>query len=304
MTTFCLPRPLRRPNAWLAVTLTLATGACAGAGGGSAAANDPTQEEWIPLFNGRDLDDWIVKINHHDVGVNFGETFRVADGAVQVLYDQYDDFDNQFGHLYYREPFSHYLVVVEYRFVGDLHPDAPDYALRNSGVMLHSQDPRTMLRDQDWPISVELQLLGGLGDGNPRPTGNMCSPGTEVVYQGQVYPDHCLESSSDTYDGDWWVRAEALVLGDSVIKYIVEGDTVLTYNRPQIGGGVVSGYDPAVKRDGEPLTGGFIALQSEGQPVEFRRVELLNLKGCTDPEASNYKRYYVAADSSRCAYDS
>lgn len=303
-----MPTP-RRPHAGPrrlgiggTLAFVLAGGACAGPGSEPSPSVDPDQEDWIQLFNGRDLDDWIVKINHHDVGVNFGETFRVGDGAVQVRYDRYEDFGEQFGHIYYREPFSYYRLVVEYRFVGELHPGAPGYALRNSGIMFHAQDPATILRDQDWPIAVEMQFLGGLGDGQPRPTGNVCTPGTEIAYQGQIYPDHCLSSSSDTYDGDRWVRAELVVLGDSLVRHIIEGDTVLTYREPQIGGGVVSGFDPAVKRDGESLTGGFIALQSEGQPVDFRRVELLDLRGCTDPEASNYRSYYVASDSARCTY--
>jgi hypothetical protein len=192
---------------------------------------------------------------------------------------------------------------VEYRFVGELQPGAPDYTLRNSGVMFHSQDPRTMPREQNWPISVELQLLGGLGDGEPRPTGNMCSPGTDVVFEGQIDPRHCINSTSDTYDGDQWVRAELIVLGDSLVTHIVEGRTVLQYSAPQIGGGVVDGYDPAVWEDGKLLAEGFVALQSEGQPIDFRRVELLNLAGCTDPGASNYKSYFVKSDPAACRYD-
>jgi hypothetical protein len=260
------------------------------------------QRDWVQLFSGRDLSGWTVKVHRHDTGVNFGDTFRVKDGVIQVRYDRYGDFNDQFAHLYYDQPFSHYLLVVEYRFVGDLHRGAPDYTLRNSGVMLHSQDPRTMPRNQNWPISVEMQFLGGLDDGRPRPTGNMCSPGTDVVYQGKIDPRHCINSSSRTYHGDQWVRAEALVLGDSLIRHIINGDTVLEYTRPQIGGGVVEGYDPAIKRDGTLLSNGFIALQSEGQPIDFRRVELLNLEGCMDPRAANYRRYSVKADDTRCSY--
>lgn len=273
--------------------------------GSEAAQMDPSAEEWISLFNGRDIDDWIVKIHKHDPGVNYGETFRVEDGIIEVRYDQYEgDFNDQFGHLYYKEPFSYYHLIVEYRFTGELYPGAPDYTLRNSGVMFHSQDPRTMPRDQNWPISVEMQFLGGLGDGRPRPTGNMCSPGTDVVFEGRIDPRHCIDSTSDTYLGDQWVRAEAIVLGDSLITHIIEGDTVLQYTKPQIGGGVVEGYDPAIKQDGKLLSEGYIALQSEGQPIDFRKVELLNLKGCTDPQALNYKTYFVKSDPSSCRYAS
>jgi len=236
------------------------------------------KEEWIQLFNGKDIKDWTVKIAHHDPGVNFGNTFRVEDGIIKVRYDQYGAFNEQYGHLYFNQPFSHYKLRFQYRITGEWKKDAPSYTIRNSGVMYHSQDPRTMLRDQDWPISVEFQLLAGLDDGKPRPTGNMCSPGTDIVYNGQIDKRHCIDSKSKTYKIEEWVNAELIVLGDSLVTHIINGDTVLKYSKPQIGGGVVNNYDKAIKIDKKPLKEGFIALQSEGQPVDFRNIELLNLE--------------------------
>ncbi|TCC86478.1 DUF1080 domain-containing protein [Pedobacter frigiditerrae] len=232
------------------------------------------KKEWISLFNGKDIKDWNVKIHHHDYNVNFGNTFRVEDGIIKVRYDQYGDFNDQFGHLYYKTPFSYYHLKLEYRFVGKLHKGAPSYTLLNSGIMFHSQDPKTMPKEQDWPISIEMQFLAGLGDGKPRPTGNMCSPGTNVVYNGKIAADHCINSTSKTYDGDQWVKAELIVLGDSLITHIINGDTVLKYSKPQIGGDVANRYDPKIKIDGKLLKSGFIALQSEGQPVDFRKIEI------------------------------
>lgn len=235
-------------------------------------------KNWINLFNGQNLDGWTVKIHHYEAGNNYGETFRVIDDMIAVRYDQYEgDFNDRFAHLYYDIPYSHYKLALDYRFVGELHPGAPSYTIRNSGVMFHSQDPRTMPVEQDWPISVEMQFLGGLSDGNDRPTGNMCSPGTEVIYEGAVDPRHCISSSSDTYDGDQWVHAELVVYGDSIIHHLINGDTVLTYTQPHIGGGVANRYDPKYKIDGTPLTSGFIALQSEGQPIDFKNIRLMDL---------------------------
>ena len=265
---------------------------------------DPDAREWVALFNGRDLDGWTAKIAKHEVGENYANTFRVRDGMILARYDGYGgDYAAQFGHLYYARPFSHYLLSLEYRLVGELHPGAPSYTLRNSGVMIHSQDPRTMPRDQNFPISVEMQFLGGLGDGRPRPTGNMCSPGTAVEFAGRRDPRHCINSTSKTYDGDQWVRAEVLVLGDSVVKHIINGDTVLTYARPRLAAGVVTGHDPARLEEGRPLASGFIALQAEGHPIDFRDVRLLDLAGCTDPKARNHKTYYLKSDPADCRYD-
>jgi hypothetical protein len=233
--------------------------------------------EWIPLFNGHNLDGWTVKIYHHEVGDNFGNTFRAEDGMIKVRYDQYGDFNEQFAHLYYNEKLSHYHLKFDYRFVGEQQRGAPSYTLLNSGVMFHSQDPRTMPKEQNWPISIEMQLLAGLGDGKPRPTGNMCSPGTDIMYMGKLYDGHCLNSSSKTYPKDEWVHGELIVLGDSIVKHIINGDTVLQYSKPMMGGGVVSGYDSTIFKPGMPLTSGFIALQSEGHPVDFRNIFLRKL---------------------------
>ncbi|MEX2234220.1 MAG: DUF1080 domain-containing protein [Cyclobacteriaceae bacterium] len=245
--------------------------ACEGPGEGS-------KNGWTSLFNGRDLEDWIVKVHHHDVGVDLGNTFRAEDGMIRVSYDQYGDFNDQFAHLYYKQSFSHFHLKLEYRFTGELQKGAPSYTMLNSGVMFHSQDPRGMLKEQNWPISVEMQFLAGLDNGEPRPTGNMCSPGTEIVYQGKMYDGHCLNSTSRTFDRDAWVKAELIVLGDSLITHLIDGDTVLQYSKPTMGGGVVHGYDSAIWHPGMPLKSGFIALQSEGQPIEFRNIELKNLE--------------------------
>jgi 3-keto-disaccharide hydrolase len=266
----------------------------------AVAQKNADREEWISLFNGKDLNDWIIKIRGHEAGENFGDTFRVNNGMIQVRYDKYTTFDNQFGHLFYKQPFSHYRLRVEYRFVGDQAPGAPEWAIRNSGAMLHSQDPKTMPAGQDFPISIEFQFLGGLSNGMARTTGNMCSPGTNIVYGGKLETRHCINSTSVTFNGDQWVVAEAIVLGDKKVTHVINGKTVIEYSEPQIGGGAVSGHNPAVKQDGKRLTEGFIALQGESHPVDFRRVELLNLKGCMKPAASNYKRYYVEFDPAVC----
>ncbi|MFC5412136.1 DUF1080 domain-containing protein [Larkinella bovis] len=244
--------------------------------GFSLGLSRPKPRGWIQLFNGKDLKDWSVKISKHPLDDNFGNTFRVEDGKLVVRYDQYKTFDEQFGHIFYKKPFSAYLLAVEYRFVGEQVAGGPGWAVRNSGAMLHCQDPKTMGVDQDFPISLEMQLLGGDGQ-HERHTANLCTPGTNVVMNGKLFTPHCIDSKSKTYHGDRWVRAETLVLGDSLVKHIVEGDTVLTYEKPQIGGGNVIHYDPAVKKDGQLLREGYISLQSESHPVEFRKVELFDL---------------------------
>jgi hypothetical protein len=284
----------------LVLSTALCTGAAAQRG---VAANDPDRQDWIQLFNGKDLSDWLVKFAHHDLGENVNDTFRVENGLLQVRYDKWTGFDGEFGHLFYREPFSYYLLAAEYRFVGEQLPAAGPklgWAIRNNGLMLHAPPPKTMLKDQDFPISIEVQLLGGLGNGKPRTTANLCTPGTHVVMNGALFTPHCVNSTSKTYDGDQWVRVEILVHGDELVRHMIDGQTVLEYTKPQIGGGSASPTDPAVKVDGRALTGGYIAIQAETAPTDFRRIELLNLEGCADPKASNYKTYLAKANSLMC----
>ncbi|MEX2512849.1 MAG: DUF1080 domain-containing protein [Cyclobacteriaceae bacterium] len=241
------------------------------------------QSEWRSLFNGKDLSNWHIKISKHELDENYANTFRVEDGMIKVRYDGYESFDRQYGHIFYNEPFSYYLYRVEYRFVGEQAPEGEGWALRNSGVMLHGQSPQSMTKDQDFPISIEGQLLGGDGE-NRRTTSNLCTPGTNVVIDNELFTSHCLNSSSKTYHGDQWVTADFLVLGDSVIHHIVEGDTVLTYYQPQMGGGNVSNHDPNEKIDGQLISEGYISLQSESHPIDFRKVEIFDLSPYKDDQ--------------------
>ncbi len=235
------------------------------------------KRKWKQLFNGKNLDGWIVKIRGHALNDNSQQTFTVKDGVMKVDYSNYPEFKEQFGHIYYKQPFSYYLLAVEYRFTGEQAKGGPGWAKRNSGIMLHCQPPSSILKDQDFPISIEVQFLGGDSTGE-RSTCNLCTPGTHVEMNNKLVTDHCINSRSKTYRGEQWVRAEVLVLGDSVIKHIVNGDTVLVYEKPQYGGGVVNGFDPAFKKDGQTITGGYIALQSESHPIEFRKVEIIDLE--------------------------
>src|SRR5438093_1940559 len=216
-------------------------------------AADPDKKEWVSLFDGKSLAGWIPKSTGYDAGVNYGDTFRVENGVLKIVYDKdkYPTFGGRFGHLFYKTPFSHYVIAVEYRFVGEQAKDGPGWAFRNSGVMIHGQPVETM---------------------------------------------------SKTFDGDQWVRVEVEVHGGGEIVHKVNGETVLRYEKPQIGGGNVAGHDPAVKRDGEMLRGGSISLQAESHPVEFRKVELLNLAGCMDKKAKNYKSYFEKDDPASCRY--
>jgi hypothetical protein len=274
-------------NAWQRTTphdlpiLTLGRGAplalclVLAAGINAVGQEDEGKSGWVSLFNGKDLDGWTPKIKGYEVGENYGNTFRVEDGVLRVSYDQYPSFDGRFGHLFSKHKYSSYRLRIEYRFVGDQCPGGPAWALRNSGVMIHCQSPGSMRKDQEFPVSIEVQFLGGDGR-EDRPTGNVCTPGTHIMMDGKLITRHSTNSRSRTYHGDQWVTVEVEVHGSGTIKHRVNGETVLEYEKPQL-----DDKDADARRlaqgGNKMLREGYIALQAESHPVEFRKVEILVL---------------------------
>ena len=235
-----------------------------------------SNESWVQLFNGEDLSNWVPKFTGYDLGVNHLDTFKVEDGLLTVSYDNWNDFSGEFGHIFYDQSFSHYLLRVEYRFSGDQVTNGPGWAYRNNGIMIHSQDPRSMTLDQEFPASIEVQLLGGNGN-DPRATANVCTPGTNYVLEGELITQHCVNSSSATYHGDQWVSLEVEVRGDELIRHTVNGEVVFEYTETQL-----DARDPDAQRllsSGSPpkVGEGFISLQAESHPTQFRKIELLPL---------------------------
>lgn len=252
--------------------------AIAGLGGGepllAKEAPQPSQGKWVALFNGSDLNDWIPKINHHPLGDNYLDTFTVRDGVLRVSYDKYSKFTDEFAHLMYRTPFSNYRLRMDYRFVGKDTPGGPPWASRNSGVMIHGQTPESIGLDQPFPVSVEVQLLNG-SEGETRTTGNVCTPGTRVDFDDVPLKDHCRNSNSKTYTGEDWVHLEIEVHRGRV-KSIIDGRVVLEFENMQL--------DPTDLKNGlqSKLAGGYISVQGEGHPIEFRRMELLVLNAASE----------------------
>jgi hypothetical protein len=280
--------------------------------------NNPDHEDWISLFNGKDLSAWDIKIADRPLNDNYLNTFQVEDGMLRIVYDEYENFDDKYGHMYYKKPFSYYKLRFDYRFVGDQTPGGEAWNVRNSGIMVHSQSAASNTFEQHFPVSIEVQLLGGLSDDKVRTTANLCSPGTAVERFGVIDYSHCINSTSKTYHGDQWVNVEVVVMGEEYIAHLIDNDTVLRYEHPQIGGAFiskalkgqdwesmgVSNKEKWIAMEGERLSEGYIAVQAESHPIDFKNIELLDLCGCTDPKALNYKSYFIKSDNKACIYKS
>lgn len=240
----------------------------------NAVTEKETSKGWTQLFNGKNLEGWEVKINGYALGVNAFNTFRVNNNSLVVSYENYDHFKDYYGHIFYKNSYSNYRLRLDYRFVGEQCKGGEGWATKNSGVMIHSQSPKSMEKDQEFPVSIEVQLLGGIQKPWERPTANLCTPGTHVNINNKLVTTHCISSSSETYYGEEWVNLEIEVHNDSIIEHYINNKEVFSYTNPIIGGQ----YNTLKNKKGEKLKEGYISLQSESHPIEFRNIELLILQ--------------------------
>lgn len=235
-------------------------------------------EEWVSIFNGKNLEGWTPKINGYQLGDNYKNTFRVENGILKVSYSNYDTFTNQFGHIFYKNAFQKYKLKLQYRFLDHQVNGGEAWATKNSGIMLHCQAPKTMLLNQEFPVSLEAQLLGGVDKTIQRPSGNLCTPGTHVEIRNEKITDHCIISSSETFYDNQWINAEVRVT-DSIIEHFINNKLVISYTNPTIGGQFLETASKEIQaKNGQKLKGGFISLQSESHPIEFKNIQILELK--------------------------
>ena len=265
---------------------------------------DAAKEDWLVLFDGTDLKGWVPKIAKHDLGDNFGNTFRVEDGLLKVRYDKYKTFDGQFGHLFWKDPYSYYKLVVEYRFVGQQAPGNPGaWALRNSGAMLHSPDPRTMPRDQDFPISIEAPVTGRQQRRQASPHRQHVLPRNRDRLPGQAVPGSLPEFLlTNIRRRTMGATSRSRCTAPARSRTRSTGRKCSSTNCRNTAAARSNPTTPRPSRIGELIDGGYISLQSESHPIDFRKVELLNLAGCMDKSATNYKSYYVKSVPGDCKF--
>lgn len=224
--------------------------------------------DWISIFNGENLEGWYPKIKGESFGSDSLNTFRVENGSLKVSYENYNLFENRFGHLFYKSPHSNYKLKLQYRFIEEQAKGGQAWAEKNSGIMIHSQDPAKMKLHQDFPNSLEVQLLGGITHTIPRPTGNLCTPATHVHINNELVTEHCITADAPTFYGEEWVEAEVEVYSDSLIRHYINGKPVISYSKP------INDLPNDSLNHMQALRSGYISLQSESHPVEFKNIQL------------------------------
>lgn len=232
--------------------------------------------EWIPIFNGKDLNGWSPKFTGQEYGENYLNTFQVKDGKLIACYDAYENFENNFGHIFYQEKLSRYKLRLEYRFVGESVPGSPSWAFKNSGIKFHTPHPSELPLNQILLVAVEAQILGGDGK-TERFTGNVCTAGTHIKMHDSLITQHCTNSSYPAINDISWVKMEIEVHGSEKIIHKINGQVVMEYSKPQYDDTDEFARELMEKGYSRIISEGYIALQAEGHPVEFRNIELMKL---------------------------
>jgi hypothetical protein len=274
---------------------------------GAARAEDSA---WVQLFNGKDLANWDIKFTKHPLNTNLNNTFKVVDGVLKVDYSGWGTFNEEFGHAANKtRTWSYYLLRVEYQIGEKQVNGGPEWAIQNNGLMIHSQPMATMTLNQDFPISLETQLLGAANTRVvPSAFMNLCTPGTAfhtVPTGGSPSSAHCWGgSSAKRAAAGEWAWASLSVLGDSIIRHYKgpnpSGTPEVTYYRPIYQGGAVKNPPANVPANGTRLREGYIAIQAETHPYNFRRIEVLDLEGCLDKSSPAYRSYFVRSKPGAC----
>jgi len=236
-------------------------------------SNDTKKGKWVSLFNGKNLKNWKPKIVGHPLGENFGNTFRVENKILSTRYNQYDSFNSRFGSLFYDKKFTNYRLKVEYRFVGNLTPGAPVWGFRDGGIQYQCQPPASMGLSQQFPVCLEYNLLGGKETGE-RPTGEICASGMYVEMNGKRNTSYCTPPTvKRTLKGDQWVTAE-IEVRDGKITHYVNGEEVLQFDNPRFDSTHAEGKKYIIG-DKDMVRDGYISLQSNSHPMDFRKVEIM-----------------------------
>lgn len=223
---------------------------------------------WVNLFNGKDLTGWVPLIHKSKVGENYMDTFRAdsVNKVIRIAYDKYPNqsFDGRIGNLYYNKRLTNYRVRVTYRFIEPQAKNPVSWGRNNSALMIFAVDPYTITGDPQLPPMIELQLLGSPSAGGTT-SPNYCDLGGMSMQQHSA---RCGNNGSGKAPNpaNQWTTVEAEVHVTGVTKVFQLPDTT----------------NPAQTMSGprymnQAVTGGFVALQSESQPIEFKDILLKEL---------------------------
>lgn len=265
---------------------------------------------WVSMLNGTNLDGWTPyfsgpKLRNHLV--NPDSTFKITpEGWLYAdIHLSYDS--TRVGHLFYtKRKLSYYMVRGVYRFTNKVLGPGWTGAdnIQNNGFMIHCAAPAEQTKD--FPPSVEVQLVGTantffnrdlVSQGWKYGTSmNLCANGITANLKGRDESSNCHHADYPAAwknteipweDKDGWSDATVRVLADSLFQHFIHGSKVHEYTR--------------IRRDGQPLKEGYIAVQAEGSSTQFKSLEILDLVGCMEVGKPAYRSYFVKNDPQACA---
>ena len=96
--------------------------------------------------------------------------------------------------------------------------------------------------------------------------------------KGKLQKAHCINSTSKPIYGDQWVNLEVEVNGNGIIRHLVNGKVVFELEQAQLDPKDHDAKQLLEKGASLELSSGYISLQAESHPVEFRNIQLIKLK--------------------------
>jgi len=239
-----------------------------------------SSDGWVNLFNGKDLTGWTPLIHLSKVGVNTDSTFRpdLENNGIRVSYDKltgsFGGDQCKCGLLYYNKPLTNYRIRVTYRFFDPTVSNAPSWGKNNSGLMIFGIDPTKVTGDPIYPPIIEIQILGtpsggGSTNANECEMRQFVNPTVTATHTGTCgnNKDSKAPGSGKTAPaaGVWTtLEADVHITGDTkVYQWPDTTNAVLIMSKPMYGT--------------QAVTSGYLAIQSEGQPIVFKDILLKEL---------------------------
>lgn len=195
------------------------------------------------LITDKGLSTWEIDVPAADDDVSKRkDTFTIKDGVLRTS-------GKPLGHIYTEEGYENYKLTIEYRY--------PEKA-GNCGVMLHCSEKRFL--DGVFPKSIEVQLMSGKA-------GDVIAIGEDFM-SCFTAPTPGQEGKAKTKYEKRRIEGAEVEIGEwNTMVIVAQGNAILVTVNGQLTTAIV----------GCSASYGKIALQSEGVPVEFRKLEIEDL---------------------------
>jgi len=244
---------------------------------------EKTDDGFVKLFNGKNLDGWYTYLQKHGLNSDPDKIITITDDGMIHLYKHAKDGDHVVqGYIGTDKEYDHYHFRVQYKWL-DKKFEPRFKAKRDAGIYYHKVG-----RDFVWPRAMQYQVeKTNIGDivtvghlryeswadpktvDEQKPTFMLREDGGEEITHGdKAGITHLAHRGQFEVDG--WNQIDLIVRGDSAEHWLNGKLVAKCKNIRQPKTGDTNG-------EYEPLTKGKILLEIEAAELYFRNVEIKEL---------------------------